>query len=194
MLGLAMLLCTGCLSKPPADNPLLVHPDQAGTCENPVLISPGPQSPAAYAQVFEKVVSVVSEYFDIASPNRYDGRIICYPKIAPGIERPLSPGSPNARERLLATLQTIRYRCFVQIRTAEAGGYSVQVTIYRELKDDPRPQGQPGGSVFRDAQTVDRSYVVVDPIMATDDVWIPKGRETALEDVILRKIRRCQFE
>lgn len=192
--GLMALLPVGCLSTPPSDNPLLLHRDSAPSCENPVLISPGQPSPTAYAEVFEKVLSVLGDYFEIAYANRYDGQILTVPKIAAGIEQPWRPGSPDPRERLLASLQTMRYRGVVHIRSAENGGYLVQLVIYRELKDDPRPAMAPGGTVFRDAPTVDRQFEVVDPIIATDEVWIPKGRETALEDEILKKIRRCQFE
>ena len=193
-LGLTLLLSAGCLSAPPTENPLLVYHDRGPTCENPIVVSPGQRSPTAYAEVFEKVVSVVGEYFEIAYSNRYDGRIIGQPTIAPGIEQPWRPGSPDCRERLLATMQTMRHRCFVQIRSAEPSGYEVQVIVYRELKDDPRPNASPSVPVFRDAPLVDRQYEVVDPTIPVDDRWIPKGRSAALEDAILQKIRRCQFE
>lgn len=194
LLGLALTISAGCLSVPPSDNPLHVRSDPVQTCENPVLIAPGQPVPDAYPEVFEKVLSVVGEYFEIAYSNRYDGRIMTHPKIAPGIGEPWRPGSPDARERLLATLQTIRYRGVVQIRAAEAGGYLVQVVVYRELKDEGRPMMAPSGSVFRDAPPIDRQFEVVDPSIPTDDRWIPKGRESALEDAILQKIRRCQFD
>lgn len=189
-----MLMPVGCLSTPPADNPLLLRPDAPRTCENPVLISPGTPSPSAYAEVYEKVLNVVDDYFDIAYTNRYDGRILSHPKIAPGFERPLAAGSPNFYERALATMQTMRYRCQVQIRSAEQGGYLVQVIVYRELEDLGRPSRAPSGSVFRDSPTIDRQFEVVDPSIPTDGAWIPKGRSVELEDKILKQIRRCQFE
>jgi hypothetical protein len=52
--------------------------------------------------------------------------------------------------------------------------------------------------VFGDAGTVDRDqFLVLDPEVTnplTDptDRWIPKGRETALEQAILRKLQRGQ--
>lgn len=188
-----LFLPTGCLSTPPADNPQLLRGGVNG-CENPVLISPGQPSPAAYAEVFEKVLSNFSDYFEIAYANRYDGRIIGAPKIAPGLERPWVTGSPDLHERIHATFQTYRYRGDVQIRSAEQGGYLVKVTVYRELKDEGRPMGVPTGSVFRDAPTVDRQFEVVDPSISSDGVWIPKGRALDVEDAILKHIRRCQFE
>jgi hypothetical protein len=192
-LGLALLLPAGCLSVPPSDNPLLIRA-ATGEVENPVLIRPGAPSPAAYAEVFESVLNVLDDYFEIATPDRYDGRIICVPKIAPGIERPWLNGTPDIYQRLLATFQTMRYRCEVKIDPVEQGGYSVRVTVLRELKDDPRPMNAPSGSVFRDSATVDRQFEVADIVIPTDGPWIPKGREIALEDSILRQIRCRQPE
>jgi hypothetical protein len=193
LLGLALLLPAGCLSVPPSDNPLIFRPG-VNDVENPVLVRPGQPSSSAYAEVFEKVLNVVDDYFDIAYANRYDGRIIGQPKIAPGIERFFANGTPDPYQRLYATFQTIRYRCFVQIRAAEQGGYLVQVTVYRELMDQAKPFNAPNGSVFRDQATVDRQFAVVDPEVAADVGWIPKGRETGVEDAILKKIRRSEFK
>jgi len=194
MLGLALLLPLGCLSTPPNDNPLYLRPDIKPECENPVLISPGTPTPTAYAEVFEKVLNVIDDYYEIAYANRYDGRIIGHPKIAPGILRIFQNGSPDLTERILASFQTMRNRCEVQIKAAEQGGYLVQVIVYRELKDEGRPLNAPSGSVFRDAATVDRQYEVVDPSIPVELTWIPKGRDFALEEAILKKIRACQFE
>jgi hypothetical protein len=170
----------------------MLRPQAVSDCENPILISPGQPSPTAYAQVFEKVLGVFSDYFEIAYSNRYDGRILSAPKIAPGYERFWARGSPDCYERLQDTLQTMRYRGQVQIRAAEQGGYLVQVIVYREMKDEQRPLGAPSGSLFRDSATVDRQFEVVDPSIPGDGIWIPMGRSHALEDAILQEIRRCQ--
>ncbi len=189
----AALLPIGCLHGPIGENPIVYRPDGNG-CENPVLIAPGQPSPYAYAQVWEDVLSTIAEDFDIAYSNRHEGRIITQPKNAPGYEQPWKPGSPDARERLLATLQTMRYRCVVQLNAAPDGGYLVGVVVYRELKDERRPIRAPSGSVFRDAATVDRQLEVVDPGIPVEGIWIPKGRDHAYEDRLLGKIRRCQFD
>jgi hypothetical protein len=193
MLALALLVCTGCLSTPPADNPSILRP-AINEVENPILIRPGKPTDAAYAEVFESVLHVLDDYFVIAYANRYDGRIISQPKIAPGLERFWAFGSNDPYERFLATCQTMRYRCFVQIRAAEQRGYLVQTTVYRELLDQPRPFTAPSGSLFRDQATVDRQFVVVDPKFPEEDRWIPQGRATEIEDAILKRIRRCEFK
>src|SRR5271156_2665046 len=111
MLGLALLLCSGCLSAPPSDNPFLVR----GAVENPVLVSPGQPTPDAYQKVFDRVYDAVDDYFLIAYSNRYDGKIISQPLIAPGLERFMKNGSTDPYERLYCSVQTVRYRCIVQI-------------------------------------------------------------------------------
>ena len=45
-----------------------------------------------------------------------------------------------------------------------------------------------GGAAFRSDFTVDRTYEVVDPSVVSV-AWIPKGRDHALEQKLLRKIR-----
>jgi hypothetical protein len=187
------LLPIGCMGVRVSENPIMYRPDAVNGCENPVLISPGQPTPYAYSLVWENVLSTIGEDFDIAYANRHEGRIITHPKIAPGYEQPWKPGSPDARERLLATLQTMRNRCVVQMRAAPDGGYLVQVVVYRELKDQPRPARATSGPVFQDASTVDRQFEVIDPAASVESVWIPKGRDCAYEDHLLGKIRRCQF-
>src|SRR4051812_34680159 len=72
----------GCLSAPPMDNPILVRGAEA--VENPVLVSPGQPTAASYREVFEKVVDVLDDYFDLMPPNPYDGRVTTWPRVAPG--------------------------------------------------------------------------------------------------------------
>lgn len=196
-----LLLAMGCAQTPLLDNPSLLPADRVGgegACENPVLIYPGRAGGGeAYAVVFERILDVVDDYFHVQSSSRYDGRIICEPTVAAGLEQPFKNASPDLRERLLVTNQAYRYRCEVRIREADPNGYFVQVTVLKELKDVPVPFS-PNANVptFADAGTVDRDFfIVVDP-SATSPLadkgarWIPKGRDIALEQQILRKIQR----
>jgi hypothetical protein len=185
---IAAALAGGCASGPVMDNPALIRPDPNVTLDNPVFIA---QGPPAYGKVFEKVFDVVSDYFEIAEANRYDGRIETFPRIAPGLEQPWKPGSPDFYQRLLASLQTIRYRASVQIQPADNGGFFVSVAVYKELEDLPRPVRQTqGAAAFRTEPTVERQFEVIDPTVLEAN-WIPVGRETALEQVILQRIENC---
>ena len=104
---------------------------------------------------------------------------------------------------MLATAQTIRYRCDVTIHPVAPGpgqpgaasGYMVHVVVLKELEDLPRPiKATAGAATFRSDNTVDRQFEVVDPSVI-DTAWIPKGREVYLEHEILKRVlenvRKC---
>jgi hypothetical protein len=181
--GTVALLCSGCMSGPLLDNP--GHVAVAGTCPNPVYL---PHGPGAYGQVFEQVLDVVDDYFEIAYANRYDGRIETFPRIAPGLEQPWKPGSPDFAQRLLATLQTIRHRAFVLITPADDGGFFIDVKIYKELEDLEKPtRATAGVAAFRSDATLERQFEVIDATVV-DSKWIPLGRDVRLEQCILKRL------
>ncbi len=191
--ALALWGAAGCAGRPLLDNPLFVRPDAGPPCANPVYLALGPPD---YATVFETVLDVLDDNFEIAYANRYDGTIRTHPKVAPGLEQPWKPGSPDGAERLLATLQTIRYRCDVTIQPGDpqAGpapaGYLVHVVVYKELEDLKQPiRATGGGAAFRSDNTVERQYEVVDPSVVESN-WIPLGREVNLEQVLLQRITK----
>jgi len=197
-----VLFSAGCITTPPLDNPLFIS-YEAKHIENPVLIAPpvvnpgGPGQPplkTSYSDVFESVLNVLEDYFPIDYANRYDGRIVCRPTTAHGFEQFWKLGSPDTYQRVLATFQSMRFRCIVQITAAENGGYRVQVTVFRELEDLPQPVVSQNVSVFRDAASVDRVFQILDPNIPPEGHWIPMGRDIALEDALLKKLRRCQPE
>lgn len=188
----ACLLAAGCATTPPLDNPLLVRPAPAGI-ENPVLVSPGVPTAEAYREVFDKTVDILDDYFDLLPPDPYDGRIVSKPRIAPGFEQFWKSGNPDARGRLLATFQTIRQTATAEIRAGERGGYLVYVVVERELEDLARPtQARIGNAIFQDAPTVDRQLEVVGGDASADHAWFKVGRDYALEQQILERIRNCR--
>jgi hypothetical protein len=195
-LGPLALFGSGCAGRPLMDNPVFVRADlPPGPCPNPIMLAGGPSQ---YGAVFETVLNVVDDYFEIMEANRYSGVIRSHPKIAPGLDQIWKPGSPDGAERMLATLQTIRYRAEVTIQPvagdaaqpAGPTGYLIQVVIYKELEDLPRPiKATAGAAAFRSDNTVDRQFEVVDPAVI-ETSWIPKGREIYLEQEILKRINR----
>jgi hypothetical protein len=187
----------GCISGPQLDNPMRLA-SAATPCDNPVLVYGDRPPGEAYSELFEQSLGAVDDYFPIAYANRYEGRIIGRTTIAPGYEQIWKPGSPSPYERALVTLQQYRYRCEVRIREATPAGYFVQVIVRKELKDSPSPSNPNiGVPIFGDLPTVDRDqFMMVDPditspISNPGDRWIPKGRETQIEQAILRKLQRC---
>jgi hypothetical protein len=173
------------------DNPALVRGGGEGI-ENPVLVSPGQPTAASYREVFEKVIDVLDDYFELQTPNPYDGRIVTKPRIAPGYEQFWKPGNPDPRSRLFSTLQSVRQTATVEIRAGERGGYLVYVVVERELEDVARPVRSTAIAVFQEAPTVERRVEVVSPETTGDRVWFKVGRDYAFEQQILRRIRQCK--
>jgi hypothetical protein len=188
LMGMFFVPAAGCMTGPILDNPALVRPDPTVAVENPVWM---PSGPGAYGKVFENVLDIVDDYFEISYANRYDGRIETFPRIAPGFEQFWKPGSPDAYQRLLATWQTIRHRATVLIQPADDGGFFVQIAVYKELEDLPRPtRATAGSAAFRSDPTVERQFEVIDPTVYESN-WIPIGRDAALEQLILQRLRAC---
>jgi hypothetical protein len=183
----AALVLGGCATGPLLENPLLLRTDKVVPVENPVYI---PQGPMAYARVFDKVIDVIDDFFEIAYYNRYDGRIETHPAIAPGLEQLWKPGSPDFGQRLLASFQTIRHRAIVLITTADDGGYFIDVKVLKELEDLPVPvRATAGTATFRMPSTLERQFEVIEPTLYEAN-WIPIGRDYKLEQVILERLAK----
>jgi hypothetical protein len=188
--GLVLALCGGCISGPLLDNPLPLNPGLPLPVEhNPVFVALGPTS---YGLVFENVLQTLADFgFEIADSNRYDGHIETVPRIAPGLGLFLRPGSPDTYERLLATFQTYRHRVVVMIQPADSGGFFIRVIAYKDLEDLPQPvKATAGAAIFRTENNVERTFEVIDPTIF-EAGWLPRGRDTALEQAILRRIKGC---
>ena len=187
--GTATLLLGGCMSGPMLENPLMLR-SNAPVCDNPVFVPLGP-NPHVYSVLFEKVLDVVTDFnFEIAYSNRYDGRIESLPCVSPGVGQPFKPGSPDFYQRVLATFQSIRHRAIVLIQPAPDGGYFIEVQVLKELEDLARPIKAAANAVaLRGDVTVERQYDVIDAGVY-EATWIPIGRDTKLEQVLLEKIAR----
>ena len=148
-LGGILAILSGCATGPLLESPPL-PPGAAGPVEveaNPVFI---PQGPVSYRKVYEHALSVLADFgFEILEANAFEGRIETLPRIAPGLLQFLKPGNPDAYERLLATFQTYRHRAVIFIQPAQLGGFFIQVTVYKELEDLPRPVRATQGEIGR---------------------------------------------
>jgi hypothetical protein len=186
--GGLLLLAGGCATGPLLDNPAWMRPDAGPAVENPVYI---PLGPPAYNTVYEKTLDILVKYFEIKYENRYGGYIETYPRVEPGLERYVLPGSPGLRERTLATLQSIRHRAIVKIQVADDGGFWVDVKVFRELEDVPRPShATAGAAIFRSDNTVERQFEVLEP-SSGESSWIPIGEDKPLEQAILQQLKDC---
>jgi hypothetical protein len=142
-----------------------------------------------YEQVWTEIVGVVEKHFDIANESRYDGRIVTRPQAAATLFEPWRPDSIGLRQRLQATLQTIRRQGFILVQPAPEGGFTITVEVYKELEHLPSPvfTNYSGGSLIQSIQPIQES-VVTSPIPPSQG-WISLGRDALLEARILNEIR-----
>jgi hypothetical protein len=185
--GLLLFACANAAFAQAPALPVIIEDGE----ENPIFIPGGAES---YGKVFENVLHVlISNGFEIQpqDTNRYSGHIEAIPRIAPGLFLWVKPGTPSFRERLLATLQTYRHRVFVDIDPAQNGGYFVKVTALKELEGLARPtRATAGAAIFRNDNNVERVYEVIDATYF-DPHWIPKGRDTLLEQSLINNLKKC---
>ena len=194
VVGLYLALLSGCASVPPLDNPVLVKPGRGDPDSLIVTASSGP-TPEGYAEVYERVLDALDDYFEIVPGSRHAGVIKTYPKVAAGYEQLWKPSSPSMRERFLATLQSIRHYAVVRINSAD-DGFRVTVEVYRQQEITPVPIQALGGRgpLFRDVPTGKRMAEIIETPKNQDGTWLPAGdapyRDFAFEQAILRKIQR----
>ncbi len=161
-------------AQPVAENPLLVPVDD-------------------FEAVWNKTVAEVGAYFEIASENRLARTIITEPKISATMFEPWLGDTVTLGDRLEASLQTIRRFAIIKIEPAAAGGYLVKVEVHKELEDLAKPDRQAmGRAVFNNEFPVNRPRLAVGPVPVAAG-WIPRGRDSNLEQAILAGVRNAFF-
>lgn len=142
-----------------------------------------------------QVVDTIDDYFRIARQqpvvNNHglvlEGKIETSYKVAGSIFQPWQKDNVTSFERLQSTLQTIRRRAIVTVRPSSSG-YSVEVIVQKDLEDTDRTQhatesvigAEDGQSRSLRADTFGLSPQTIG--------WIPLGRDTSLEQAILKDI------
>lgn len=156
--------------------------------ENPLIVPSND-----FEVVWRETVNVLDEYFDIRSENRLARTIVTDPVIGATVLEPWRGDSSGISERLESTLQTIRRFARVRIDPVPGRGYAVKVEVLKELEDLAKPDRQAAGrAVFNNEFPVNRTREIVGPVPAPIQ-WIPRGRDTRLEQVILQRIRDALF-
>jgi len=141
------------------------------------------------------LVDVIDSHFEIAReiPIRLHGNVLteghleAVPKIGPSLFEPWHADSVGFDERLLCTLQTIRRRVEAHV-VPETGGYTIEVKVFKELEDNPRPLRATSNASnlrFRDSVDEFANKIDVDPSSAG---WSIIERDTALENRLLLEI------
>ena len=157
---------------------------------NPISLPPAEDN-----FVWLQVVDVVDDYFRVKTEqpvqNRgeiiLDGRLETSYRAAASYSEPWRKDSTAGFERLQSTFQSIRRRAIVTVRP-EGTGYEMEVIVHKELEETDSSQGASEGasSPRRDVSIV-RTDDGIDDLPRTLG-WIPLGRDTSLEQVILQDI------
>lgn len=146
-----------------------------------------------FEAVWNKTVSEVGGYFDVASENRLSRTIVTQPKISATVLEPWLADTQTLGDRIEATLQTTRRFAIIKIEPAPNGGFLVKVEVHKELEDLIKPDRQAmGRAVFNNDFPVNRTRETVGPVPVASG-WIPRGRDAVLEQAILAGIRDAFF-
>lgn len=167
------------------------------TSDVPQQYVPNPLELPAVADDFLwlQVVDTLDDYFRIARQQPVvnsqglvlEGKIETSYKVAGSIFQPWQKDNTTSFERLQSTLQTIRRRAIVTVRPG-ASGYTIEVIVQKDLEDTDRTQhatesvigAEKGQSRTHRADTFGESPQTLG--------WIPLGRDTSLEQAILKDI------
>jgi hypothetical protein len=181
-----VIMPAGCSSIPENWKPPYVTKifTPAALIPNPLLVPS-----TDFETIWTKVVAVVDKYFSIDSENRLTRTIRTEPQLTGTLLEPWSGDSATVRDRLEATLQTLRKFAVVKVDPAPAGGFLVRVEVHKELEDMTNPASQPAGkAVFTNEFPVNRTREIVGPVPVPLG-WIDRGRDPNLEQTILAGIR-----
>ena len=173
---------------------------QAGCATVSRVVSPRPVSdnplvvPTADLDViWRETVAALDEYFDIRSENRLARTIVTDPAIGATLLEPWRGDTIGFHEKLESTMQTTRRFAKVQIDPVPGRGYSIKLEVLKELEFLPRPERQTAArAVFNNDFPVNRTREIVGPV-PVPYFWIPRGRDSKLEQVILNRIRDALF-
>ena len=151
--------------------------------------------PAEDKFVWSQVVDTIDDYFRIAREQPVqnsngiilDGRIDSAYQVGASLLEPWRKDSTAGFERLQSTFQTIRRKATVIVRP-QGAGYTLEVVVQKDLEDTDRSQNSSesntakrhDGTLIRRVEAYDDSPLTLG--------WIPLGRDTSLEQVILRDI------
>ena len=151
--------------------------------------------PAEDDFVWSQVIDAVDDYFRIAREQPVqnsdgillDGRVETSYRIGASVFEPWRKDSTAGFERLQSTLQSIRRRATVTVRPRGAA-YVIEVVVQKDLEDTDRTQyATESTAAIRHDGTVLRKEDSYDDSPQTLG-WIPLGRDSSLEQVILRDI------
>ena len=151
--------------------------------------------PAEDGFVWSQVVDSLDDYFRIVREQPVqnsnemvlDGRIETAYRVGASVFEPWRKDSTSGFERLQSTMQSIRRRAIVTVRP-RMGAYVIEVVVQKDLEDTNQSQfATESSTAMRHDGTLIRKGEGYNNSPQTLG-WIPLGRDTSLEQVILRDI------
>ena len=146
---------------------------------------------------WEQIADVVSDYFPIATERRArragnvwsEGFIETAPQGGASIFEPQRRDSVGSFNRWESTFQTTRRHARVRV-TPDAAGYTIGVEVQKEIEDMPRPENATAGAAtFRNDGSLPRTKSREDTRTRNSGLWVPLGRDIALEQRILGEVQ-----
>jgi hypothetical protein len=151
--------------------------------------------PAEDDFVWSQVIDAVDDYFRITREQPVqnsdgiilDGHVESAYRVGGSIFEPWRKDTTPGFERLQSTLQSIRRRAIVSVRP-QGAGYVVEVVVQKDLEDTDRTQYATESSAAKrhDGTVLRKEDSYGDNPQTLG--WIPLGRDTSLEQVILQDI------
>lgn len=157
---------------------------------NPVFVPvPDPEI------VFNALVDVVDDHFRIENEERVRvvdnaltvGVIKTWPEASSTLAEPWRSDTVSFYDKLESTFQTYRRYSVAMIVPAE-GGFNVELNVFKELEDVPKPLYATAGSGTLRNETSQRHVKMSVSQQPTVTGWIPQGRDTNLEQKILSQL------
>ncbi|KAA5539352.1 hypothetical protein FYK55_24700 [Roseiconus nitratireducens] len=151
--------------------------------------------PADDRYVWMQVVDTVDDYFRIAREQPVqnsnslllDGHLETSYRIGASVLEPWRKDSTAGFEAIQSSLQSIRRKAIIDVRPRGAG-YSVEVIVQKDLEDTDRTQYATETTATRRHDGTIVREDVRDPDTPQTLGWISLGRDTSLEQRILRDI------
>jgi len=145
--------------------------------------------------LWEAIAEAVGMTFTIASEEPIkafdnvltEGRLETEPKISASVFEPWHDDTVTLGDRVEATYQTIRRRAIVRV-TPEENGFLVQVSVYCEMEDLPRPIKSNASATLFQSTTPSERVVQPGPALPQSRGWYLTDRDPALEKQILQQI------
>ncbi|MFN9368356.1 MAG: hypothetical protein ACK6CT_06250 [Planctomycetia bacterium] len=159
--------------------------------------------------VWKQLVDVADDFFKVRQEQRVlfnngvptEGRIDTFPQTGDPLLEPWRPDSVGFRERLEATMQSIRRVGTLRL-AADPAGWRIDVVVQKELEHVARPmRATAGGASFRNDDSLyrygtplptlgeqigDQPRPVATPTATLG--WIPLGRDPLLEQRMLARL------